>query len=91
VQHPYKRRDNNAGMHVRIFEKRNQKEGITTDGIVSRILTNSSEHPHGIKVQLRNGAVGRVKEIINRSCPTRDKHFQDIGFQKSRARLCNRD
>lgn len=60
---PCKRRDINAGMHVRIVEKKNQKEGITTNGIVARILTNSSEHPHGIKVQLGNGAVGRVKEI----------------------------
>ncbi|MFL6512631.1 MAG: DUF2196 domain-containing protein, partial [Nitrososphaera sp.] len=38
---PSKRRDINAGMHVRIVEKKNQKEGITTDGIVARILTNS--------------------------------------------------
>jgi uncharacterized repeat protein (TIGR03833 family) len=65
VQYSYKRRDINAGMHVRIVEKKNQKEGITTEGIVARILTNSSEHPHGIKVQLSNGAVGRVKEIIS--------------------------
>ena len=65
MQNPCKRRDINSGMHVRIVEKKNQKEGITTDGIVARILTNSSEHPHGIKVQLSNGAVGRVKEIIS--------------------------
>ena len=65
MQSPCKRRDINAGMHVRIVEKKNQKEGITTDGIVARVLTNSSEHPHGIKVQLRNGAVGRIKEIIS--------------------------
>ncbi len=65
VQNPCKRRDINSGMHVRIVEKKNQKEGITTDGIVARILTNSSEHSHGIKVQLSNGAVGRVKEIIS--------------------------
>ena len=62
---PCKRRDINAGIHVRVVEKKNQKEGITTDGIVARILTNSFEHPHGIKMQLRNGAVGRVKEIIS--------------------------
>ena len=65
MQNPCKRRDINTGMHVRIVEKKNQKEGITTDGIVARILTNSPEHPHGIKVQLSNGAVGRVKEIIS--------------------------
>jgi uncharacterized repeat protein (TIGR03833 family) len=60
-------------MHVRIVEKKNQKEGITTDGIVARILTNSSEHPHGIKVQLGNGVVGRVKEIISMGWPPKDK------------------
>ena len=62
---PGKRRDISEGMLVRIVEKKNQKEGITTDGIVARILTNSSEPPHGIKVRLSNGAVGRVKEIIS--------------------------
>ena len=65
MRNPCKRRDIIAGMQVRIVEKKNQKEGIITDGIVARILTNSSEHPHGIKVQLSNGVVGRVKEIIN--------------------------
>ena len=65
MQNPCKRKDIHTGMHVRIVEKKNQKRGITTDGIVARILTNSSEHPHGIKVQLSNGAVGRVKEIIS--------------------------
>jgi uncharacterized repeat protein (TIGR03833 family) len=54
MRNPCKRRDIIAGMHVRIVEKKNQKEGIITDGIVARILTNSSEHPHGIKVQLSN-------------------------------------
>lgn len=62
---PRKRTDIGPGMHVRIVEKENQKEGITTDGIVARILTNSSQHPHGIKVQLSNGAVGRIKEIVS--------------------------
>ncbi len=65
MQDAGKRRDISEGMHVRIVEKKNQKEGITTNGIVARILTNSSEHPHGIKVRLSNGAVGRVKEIIS--------------------------
>ena len=65
MQDTGRRRDINAGMHVRIVEKKNQKEGVTTDGIVARILTNSSEHAYGIKVQLSNGAVGRVKEIIS--------------------------
>jgi uncharacterized repeat protein (TIGR03833 family) len=51
------------GMSVGIVLKEDQKTGKITRGIVKRILTNSSIHPHGIKVQLMNGQVGRVKEI----------------------------
>lgn len=54
-----------VGSKVRIVEKRNQPSGKLTDGIVRRILTSSSNHHHGIKVQLENGLVGRVKEIIS--------------------------
>lgn len=54
-----------VGSEVRIVEKRNQRSGELTDGQVKRILTNSSNHPHGIKVMLTNGIVGRVKEIKN--------------------------
>ena len=53
------------GCRVKIVEKQNQKTGILSEGIVKDILTNSSNHPHGIKVRLDNGLVGRVKEIIN--------------------------
>jgi uncharacterized repeat protein (TIGR03833 family) len=53
-----------AGMKVRVVEKQNQRTGQLTEGIVQRILTNSPTHPHGIKVMLENGIVGRVKEIV---------------------------
>jgi uncharacterized repeat protein (TIGR03833 family) len=52
------------GMKVRVVEKQNQRTGRLTEGIVQRILTKSPTHPHGIKVMLDNGIVGRVKEII---------------------------
>lgn len=51
------------GMNVGIVLKQDQKTGKITLGVVKRILTNSSTHPHGIKVQLTTGQVGRVKEI----------------------------
>ncbi|WP_292381483.1 YwbE family protein [Methanosarcina sp. UBA289] len=51
------------GMSVGIVLKADQKTGKITRGVVKRILTNSSTHPHGIKVQLTNDHVGRVKEI----------------------------
>ena len=52
-----------VGMLVRIVLKKDQRSGILTGGIVSKILTKSPKHPHGIKVRLENGQVGRVKEI----------------------------
>ncbi|MDO5841053.1 YwbE family protein [Methanosarcina mazei] len=51
------------GLNVGIVLKQDQKTGEITRGVVKRILTNSSTHPHGIKVQLSDGQVGRVKEI----------------------------
>ena len=45
--------------------KKDQKNGKLTTGIVQRILTNSRTHPHGIKVRLESGEIGRVKEIID--------------------------
>jgi uncharacterized repeat protein (TIGR03833 family) len=51
------------GLSVGIVLKQDQRSGKITWGIVKRILTNSSFHPHGIKVQLEDGRVGRVKEI----------------------------
>ena len=53
------------GMKVRIVEKQNQRTGKLTEGIVQRLLTKSPTHPHGIKVMLENGIVGRVKDILS--------------------------
>jgi uncharacterized repeat protein (TIGR03833 family) len=58
------RADLSPGMRVRIVLKKDQRSGKLTDGIVKTILTKSPTHPHGIKVQLENGEVGRVKEIL---------------------------
>ena len=52
------------GMTVLIVLKQDQSTGRLTKGIVKEILTKSPTHPHGIKVRLENGAVGRVKEIV---------------------------
>jgi uncharacterized repeat protein (TIGR03833 family) len=59
-----KRVDLQIGSKVRVVEKQNQTSGILTEGIVTAILTKSAFHPHGIKVRLDNGSVGRVKVII---------------------------
>ncbi|OHD18007.1 MAG: hypothetical protein A2086_15735 [Spirochaetes bacterium GWD1_27_9] len=59
-----KNRDNiKPGLEVAIVLKENQRNGIMTPGIVQDILTKSTFHPHGIKVRLTNGAIGRVKLI----------------------------
>ncbi len=52
------------GMLVQIVEKQNQPSGQLTEGIVARILTKSPTHPHGIKVMLVDGRVGRVQAIL---------------------------
>ncbi len=59
-----KRADIRAGLHVKIVLKRDQRSGVLTEGVVKDILTNSLTHPHGIKVRLASGDVGRVKEIV---------------------------
>ncbi|XMB86037.1 YwbE family protein [Mycoplasmatota bacterium WC44] len=53
-----------VGQKVNVVQKQDQRTGKLTEGIVKRILTNSSNHPHGIKVMLESGIVGRVKEIL---------------------------
>jgi uncharacterized repeat protein (TIGR03833 family) len=53
------------GLRVRIVLKKDQATGKLTEGIVKDILTSSPTHPHGIKVRLINGQVGRVKEIVS--------------------------
>ncbi len=52
------------GLEVNIVLKEDQRSGALTNGIVKDILTNSPQHPHGIKVRLETGEVGRVKEIV---------------------------
>ena len=52
------------GLDVNIVLKEDQRTGELTNGFVKKILTNSAFHPHGIKVMLETGEVGRVKEII---------------------------
>ena len=51
------------GMRVLIIEKQNQGSGQLSEGIVARLLTNSPTHPHGIKVMLTDGRVGRVQAL----------------------------
>jgi uncharacterized repeat protein (TIGR03833 family) len=58
-----KRLNIKQGIKVKIVLKQDQKSGKLTEGVVKDILTNSSSHPHGIKVRLSSGDVGRVKEI----------------------------
>jgi|TARA_R110000737_G_scaffold193486_2_gene214729 uncharacterized repeat protein (TIGR03833 family) len=59
-----KRSNIQIGIEVEIVQKHHQRTGELTDGIVKRILTKSPNHPHGIKVQLESGEVGRVKNIL---------------------------
>ena len=60
----HRRSDIKPGILVNIIQKHHQRTGELTEGIVKNILTNSSSHPHGIKVRLETGEVGRVQEII---------------------------
>jgi uncharacterized repeat protein (TIGR03833 family) len=59
-----KRTDIKPGARVQVVQKQDQRSGKLTEGIVQDILTHSPTHPHGIKVRLTNGVVGRVKAII---------------------------
>jgi uncharacterized repeat protein (TIGR03833 family) len=58
------RKNIKIGLAVNIVLKKDQRTGILTNGIVDKILTNSPQHPHGIKVRLTTGEVGRVKELL---------------------------
>jgi len=57
------RKDIKIGLEVEIVQKQDQRSGELTDGFVKRILTKSAKHPHGIKVELETGEVGRVQNI----------------------------
>jgi len=54
-----------AGIRVQIVRKQDQRTGKLTEGVVKDILTKSASHPHGIKVRLTTGVVGRVKKIFS--------------------------
>jgi uncharacterized repeat protein (TIGR03833 family) len=59
-----KRSNIKPGVRVQIVQKQDQRTGELTEGYVARILTKSPQHPHGIKVKLETGEVGRVKEVL---------------------------
>ncbi|MBF9251983.1 YwbE family protein [Pontibacter sp. 172403-2] len=59
-----KRANIKPGLHVNIVLKEDQRTGRLIEGYVQDILTNSPAHPHGIKVRLETGEVGRVQEIL---------------------------
>jgi len=58
------RKDIRPGLRVAVVLKQDQRTGRRTPGIVKDILTSSSSHPHGIKVRLQDGQVGRVQEVL---------------------------
>ncbi len=58
-----KRADISIGTEVSVVQKHHQRSGELTEGVVAKLLTNSPTHPHGIKVRLESGIVGRVKSI----------------------------
>jgi len=58
------RKNIQVGVEVEVVQKHHQRTGELTQGIVGRILTKSPNHPHGIKVQLDSGVVGRVKNVL---------------------------
>ena len=63
--HGINRKDIKKGSRVSIVLKKDQKTGVLTEGTVRDILTKSPTHPHGIKVRLEDGQVGRVKDLIS--------------------------
>jgi len=60
-----RRADIEPGLRVAIVLKKDQRSGVLTEGTVKNLLTKSAFHPHGIKVRLEDGQVGRVKEILD--------------------------
>ena len=65
MQSGTERKNIQIGCSVSIVQKQHQRTGQLTEGIVKRLLTNSATHPHGIKVLLETGEVGRVKNVID--------------------------
>jgi uncharacterized repeat protein (TIGR03833 family) len=64
MKNPQRRADVPPGTKVKVVQKQHQRTGQLTEGVVQQILTNSPQHPHGIKVRLTSGIVGRVKAIV---------------------------
>lgn len=64
TQYGLQRSNIQIGSQVKVVQKQDQRTGQLTEGIVQRILTKSATHPHGIKVQLESGEVGRVKSVL---------------------------
>lgn len=64
MSNPTQRSSIKIGQLVNVVQKHHQRSGELTEGFVKRILTKSPNHPHGIKVMLQSGIVGRVKEIL---------------------------
>lgn len=61
---PRQRKNIKVGLFVEIVQKPHQRSGELTQGEVAKILTKSIQHPHGIKLQLKSGIVGRVKNVV---------------------------
>lgn len=53
-----------VGLTVQIVQKKDQRTGNLTEGVVKRVLTSNNFHPHGIKVELADGKIGRVQKIV---------------------------
>lgn len=64
-----------AGLSVAIVQKQHQRSGTLTQGIVKDILTKAPNHPHGIKVRLESGEVGRVQSIQGENASTHQQRF----------------
>lgn len=58
------RKNVRPGLKVMVVQKQDQRSGKLTEGVVREVLTKSPSHPHGIKVRLEDGTVGRVQEIV---------------------------
>ncbi len=62
-----KRSNIHVGAHVAVVQKQDQRTGKLTEGVVQRLLTKSPNHPHGIKVMLTSGIVGRVQHVVEQT------------------------
>ncbi len=71
------------GKDVEIVQKQDQRSGKRTRGVVQRILTRSATHPHGIKVALESGEVGRVKKVLESDSQDAQNHSDDEFVIKS--------